>query len=335
MIEAPGAAVKPCLEAQHNPRGAGKGVLVMRVAVVGLGGVGGYFGGKLAGKYAGSPEHAVVFIARGARLAAIRREGLLLRTVEGEYRVRPDSATERPAEAGPCDLVLFCVKEYALEAAAAEITPLLHAGTAILPILNGVDIAERLRSVLPRGVVLSGLVYISAFVEAPGVVRQVGGSCQLIFGPDDGKSDRYRPLEVFLKEAGIKAELSNDIAVPLWTKYLFVSPMAGVTSLRGMNLGDVMADGGGRAMVRGLMAEVERLARTKGINLPPDSVERGIATVERFPPATKSSLQLDFEKGKRTELELFIGFAVRAGRALGVPMPLHEELYAALAGKKT
>ncbi len=305
----------------------------MRVAVVGLGGVGGYFGGKLAGKYAGTPEHGVAFIARGAHLAAIRREGLLLRTVEGECRVRPDIATASPAEAGPCDLVLFSVKEYDLETAAAEITPLLHAGTIVLPVLNGVNIAERLRAIVPRGVVLSGLVYISAFVEAPGVVRQVGGSCQLVFGPDDGKSDQYRPLEGFLKGAGIKAELSNDIAVPLWTKYLFVSPMAGVTSLTRLNFGEVMSDAKARAMVRGLMAEVERLARAKGINLPPDSVERGIATVERFPPATKSSLQLDFEKEKRTELELFIGFAVRAGRALGVPMPLHEELYAALTGK--
>lgn len=305
----------------------------MRVAVVGLGGVGGYFGGKLARKYAGSQEHAVVFIARGAHLAAIRREGLLVKTVEGEYRVAPDLATEDPAEAGFCDLVLFCVKEYDLEAAAAGIAPLLRADTAIIPVLNGVDIAQRLRSIIPWGTVLSGCVYISSFIEAPGVVRQVGGSCQLLFGPDDGKTGRYRPLEVFLKEAAINAVLSNDIAVPLWTKYLFVSPMAGVTSLTGLNFGDVMADEKARTMVRGLMVEVERLARAKGIALPEDSVERGIATVERFPPATKSSLQLDFAKGRRNELELFIGFAVRAGRALGVPMPLHEELYTALAGK--
>jgi len=178
-------------------------------------------------------------------------------------------------------------------------------------------------------VVLSGCVYISTFIASPGVVCQVGGTCQLIFGPDDGKSDAYRPLEVLLKQAGIKAELSQDIAVPLWTKYLFVSPMAGVTLLMGQCFGDVMADAKGW-----VMAEVERLARAKGINLPPDSVERGIATVERFPPATKSSMQLNFERGRRTELELFIGFAVRAGRSLGVPMPLHEELYAALIGRR-
>jgi 2-dehydropantoate 2-reductase len=302
----------------------------MKIAVFGVGGVGGYFGGKVAGKYGGSPGHRVVFVARGAHLAAIRGDGLLLKAVEGDFRVKPDLATDNPSEAGPCDLVLLSVKEYDLEAAAAAIVPLLHEKTVVLPVLNGVDIAERLRSTLPRGVVLSGCVYISAFVEAPGIVRQVGGTCQLLFGPDDGQAEMYRPLEILLKEAGIKAELSAAIAVPLWAKYLFVSPMAGVTSLTGLCFGDVMADEKGRGMGRGLMTEIEHLAAAKGIALPADCVDRGITTVERFPYATRSSMQLDYEKGRRTELELFIGYAVRTGRALGIPVPLHEEIYAKL-----
>jgi 2-dehydropantoate 2-reductase len=253
-----------------------------------------------------------------------------LKTVEGEFRVTPDLATDDPAAVGPCDLVLVCVKEYALEEAAVRLAPLLHEKTIVLPLLNGVDIAERLRSMLPRGVVLSGCVYISAFVEAPGIVRQVGGTCQLLFGPDDGQAEMYRPLEILLKEAGIKAELSAAIAVPLWAKYLFVSPMAGVTSLTGLCFGDVMADEKGRGMVRGLMMEIERLAAAKGIALPADCVDHGIATVERFPHATRSSMQLDYEKGRRTEMELFIGYAVRTGRTLGIPVPLHEEIYAKL-----
>ncbi|MBU0574928.1 MAG: 2-dehydropantoate 2-reductase, partial [Proteobacteria bacterium] len=266
-------------------------------------------------------------------LAAIRREGLLLKTVEGDYKVVADLATDNPVEAGVCDLVLFCVKEYDLEEAAAGLAPLLHEKTVVLPVLNGVDIAERLRSILSRGVVLSGCVYISTFIEAPGVVRQVGGTCQLIFGPDDGQAETYRPLEAFLKAAGIKAELSSEVAVPLWTKYLFVSPMAGVTSLMAKSFGEVMEDEKGRGMVRGLMAEIAALARAKGIPLPADSAESGLVRIARFPYETKSSLQLDYEKGRRTEVELFIGYAVRAGQTLGVPTPLHEELYAALAGK--
>jgi len=302
----------------------------MKIAVFGVGGVGGYFGGKIAMKYAGSSGYRVVFMARGAHLAAIRKGGLLLKTVEGEFRVTPDLATDDPAAVGPCDLVLVCVKEYALEEAAVRLAPLLHEKTIVLPLLNGVDIAERLRSMLPRGVVLSGCVYISAFVEAPGIVRQVGGTCQLLFGPDDGQAEMYRPLEILLKEAGIKAELSAAIAVPLWAKYLFVSPMAGVTSLTGLCFGDVMADEKGRGMVRGLMMEIQRLAAAKGIALPADCVDHGIATVERFPHATRSSMQLDYEKGRRTEMELFIGYAVRTGRTLGIPVPLHEEIYAKL-----
>jgi 2-dehydropantoate 2-reductase len=305
----------------------------MKIAVMGLGGVGGYFGGMIARRYAGSPEHRVIFIARGAHLAAIREKGLAVKAVEGDFKAKPDLATEHPAEAGPCDLILLCVKEYALEAAAAAMVPLRHEKTAVLPVLNGVDIAERLRSNLPRGVVLSGCVYISTFIEAPGGVHQVGGTCQLIFGPDKGEAESYRPLETLLKEAGIKAELSAEIAVPLWMKYLFVSPMAGVTSLMARSFGDVMADKKGRAMVLGLMDEITSLARAKGISLPADSVAGAVARVERFPYETKSSLQLDFEKGGQTELELFIGYAVRAGRALGVPVPLHEKLYAALRGK--
>jgi 2-dehydropantoate 2-reductase len=302
----------------------------MKIAVLGLGGVGGYFGGKVALKYAGSAEHRVVFIARGAHLAAIRKEGLLLRAVEGEFRITSDLATDDPGAAGPCDLVLVCVKEYALEEAAAGIAPLLHADTVVLPLLNGVDIAGRLRDTLPRGVVLSGCVYISAFIEAFGIVRQVGGTCQLFFGPDDGKAGAFRPLEVLLKNAGIKAELTDRIGVHLWTKYLFVSPMAGVTSLMAKPFGAVMVDEKGRAMVRGLMEEIARLAQAGGIVLPGDSVEAALVKVARFPYETKSSMQLDHEKGGRTEVDLFIGYAVRAGRALGVPVPLHEKLYAAL-----
>jgi 2-dehydropantoate 2-reductase len=302
----------------------------MRIAVVGLGGVGGFFGGKIGLKYAGLLGHRVVFVARGEHLEAIRGEGLILRTVEGNFRIKPDLATDDPTAVGPCDLVLFCVKEYALDEAAAGISPLLGANTVVLPLLNGVDIAERLRSLLPRGVVLSGCVYISSFIEAPGVVHQVGGSCQLFFGPDDGRTEAFRPFEKLLQGAGIQAELTDRIGVHLWTKYLFVSPMAGVTSLTAKSFGAVMADEQARAMVRGLMEEIGLLAKANGIALPADSVEAALAKVVRFPDETKSSMQLDYEKGRRTEIDLFIGYAVRAGRSLGVPVPLHDKLYAKL-----
>ncbi len=305
----------------------------MNVAVVGLGGIGGYYGGKLALRYGGSTEHRIVFIARGEHLTAIREKGLRLMTVEGDFTVAPHLATDRPDEAGACDLVLFCVKGYDMEAAAAGLLPLLHEKTVILPLLNGVDISQRLRALLSKGVVLSGCVHISTFIETPGVIRQVGGTCQLFFGPDDGKTEAYGPLEDFLKAANIKAELSAEIAVRLWTKYIFMSPMAGVTSLTGKTFGGVMADEKASKMVRGLMGELACLAHAKGITLPTDSIEAAIEKAVRYRYETKSSMQLDYERGRRTEMDTFIGYVVRAGRALGLPMPMYEELYTALTGK--
>ena len=302
----------------------------MRIAVVGLGGVGGYFGGRLAQKYAGAGRHRVIFIARGAHLEAIRNRGLALKTQQGDFNVRPDLATDRPEEAGPIGLLLLAVKEYDLEATAAALAPLLLAETVVLPLLNGVDIAERLQTLLPRGDVLSGCIYISSFIESPGVVCQAGGACQLIFGPENGRIEAYRSLEALFREAGIRAELVSDIAVHVWSKYLFVSPMAGVTSLSAKPFGAVMADPGTRSLVRELMGEILALARARGIALPADSVEAAIAKADAFPFDTRSSMQLDYEKGRPTEVELFIGTAVRAGRVLGVSVPRHERLYADL-----
>jgi 2-dehydropantoate 2-reductase len=306
----------------------------MRTAVIGIGGIGGYYGGKLAVKYAGSPEHEIVFVARGEHLQAIRRQGLQLMTVEGDLTAIPALATDDPREAGPFDLVLFCVKSYGLEEAASRIRDNLHAGSVVLPLLNGVDIAERLRTILPKGRILGGCVYISARIEGPGVVRQVGGSCQLIFGPGRAEEmEAYRPVEVFLRNAGIKAELVGDIAVPLWTKYIFIDPLAGLTSLLGKPFGPILDDPADRTLLEGLIKEVALVALAKGVSFPEDIVAATIARAAAFPPATKTSMLLDFEKGQPAELDIFTGYLVAAGKELGVPVPLHERVHAGLLKK--
>ena len=155
----------------------------MRIGIIGIGGVGGYYGGKLALKYAGSGEHEVIFFARGAHLAAIRKEGLKLVTVDGEYTAKPTLATDKPAEMGVLDLALFCTKSYGLEDAARAIAGNLREGSVVLPLLNGVDISDRLKSVLPKGTVLYGGVFVSSAIQGPGVVKQVAGTGQLFFGP--------------------------------------------------------------------------------------------------------------------------------------------------------
>jgi len=303
----------------------------MRIGIIGIGGVGGYYGGKLALKYSGRSKHEVIFFARGAHLEAIRRDGLRLVTVDGEYLVRPAQATDNAGEIGPLDLAIFCTKSYGLEDAARAVAGNLSDDSVVLPLLNGVDITERLRAVLPRGAVLYGGVFISSAIQGPGVVKQVGGTGQLFFGPaDPADVETYRPIETLLRDAGIKAELSADALLPLWTKYIFIGPMAGVTSLTGKPFGEVLGDPADRALVEGMMKEIEAVARKKGVRLPPDIVETSLGKAAAFAPTTKTSMQLDYERGNRTELDIFTAYMVKAGKELGIPVPLHKKVYVEL-----
>ncbi len=306
----------------------------MKAAVIGIGGIGGYYGGKLAAKYAGNAQYQIIFIARGKHLKAIREQGLRLTTVEGDLTAVPALATDNLRDAGLFDLVLFCVKSYGLEEAARRIKDNLHDESVVIPLLNGVNIAERLKAILPKGRILSGCVYISARIESPGVVRQVGGSCQLIFGPDQANDvETYRPIEAFLQEAGIKAELVGQIALPLWTKYIFIDPLAGLTSMLGKPFGAILDNPSDRTMLEGLMQEVELVARAQGVPLPDDIVQVTIAKAAAFPATTKTSMLLDFEKGNPAELDIFMGYMVATGKKLGVPLPLHEKIYSELLKK--
>lgn len=306
----------------------------MKIAVMGLGGVGGVFGGKLARKYGSSGEHKIIFLARGAHLQAIRNNGLKVITPEGEFTVFPDAALDKPAEAGPLDFILFCTKSYNLEEAARSLAASVHENTVILPLLNGVDITERLKRALPGAKVLNGAVYISASLEAPGVVRHKGGAGQIVFGPERNEDlEKFRHIEDMLRKAEIKADLQKDAAVPIWTKYMFICPLASLTSMLGKGFGAIMSNPQDAVLLKGLMEEVSRIAKAKGIALPEDIVETSIEKVNAFPPETKTSMQLDFEKGSRTEMEIFTGYIVKSGRELGIPTPLNEKVHAELLKK--
>ena len=305
----------------------------MRIAVVGLGGVGGAFGGRLAARYGAAPEHEVVFIVRGEHLMTIRERGLRLITPVGESIARPTLATDDPRTAGPFDLVLFAVKSYGLETAARSIFGNVHEQTVVVPLLNGVDITERLQGILPRGVFLYGTVYVSAFIESPGVVRQVSPAGRLIFGPGDGRVELFRTIDDLFRDAGIVSELTPDPRLALWTKFIFICPAASVTSLLRKSFGGVLDDPEAREMLAGMIGEVEQIARAKGIALPKDIAAATLEKVRQFPPETKTSLQLDFEKGRATEIDTFTGFIVKAGRELGIATPLHERAYAQLTAR--
>ncbi len=302
----------------------------MKIAILGIGGVGGYYGPKLASLYASSEEHRVFFIARGDHLRAIREKGLTLITPSGSVRVTPSAATDNPEELGPLDLILVCVKGYGLEDAVGRIRPTIHADSIVIPLLNGVDNAERIQKVLKRGIIMNGCVYISSHIERPGVVEQTGGSCKLLFGPENGLSEAYQDIENLMKNAGINAVLSEHITIDVWTKYIFIGPLAGLSSVLQLPLGAIMENEKDRGMLEGMMTEVASIAMAKGIRLPENIVQSSLAMTKNFPYDTKTSMQLDREKGNPMEVDTFIGYIVEMGKVLGVDTPLHEKILSAL-----
>ncbi|MFX1518707.1 MAG: ketopantoate reductase family protein [Promethearchaeota archaeon] len=300
----------------------------MKIAIIGIGGVGGYYGGKLAQKYGTTGGHDVFFVARGEHLAKIKKNGLKVITQEeGEFTAIPTIATDNPKDLGLVDLVLFCVKTYDLETATQQLIDNIHEKTVVVTVLNGVDNADRLRTIMTRGTVLNGCVYISSVIQAPGVIRQVGGPRKLIFGPENNDPKRYRYIEDLLRDADIRAELVDDISVQVWTKYIFIGPLATIDSLLRKPLGAIIEDEKNKQMLKELMEEVNLIAKKRGIILPEDIISSSLEKVSSFPYETTTSMQRDFESRRKTELETFTGYIVRSGKKLGIATPLHQEAY--------
>jgi 2-dehydropantoate 2-reductase len=304
----------------------------MRIAVIGIGGVGGYYGGRLAYRYPPGSEHEVIFYCRGAHLSSIQAHGLQVESQDGAFVAVPALATDSVAALSAVDVALYCVKGYDL-ATVAEATRTAIAGeTVVIPLGNGVNNDEVLKKSLGRGDVLNGCVYISSHIEAPGLVQQTGGSRKMLFGPR-GDVDSYRLIESVLQSGGIDATLTSDILQRVWTKFLFIDPSCGVTSLHGATIGEVLADQSMREQLTRLMQEIAALAAHCGVPLPEDAVDSSLKTAAGFPPTTKTSMQLDFERGRHTELDVMLGYVVRMAREVGMPAPAHDEVYAALSSR--
>jgi 2-dehydropantoate 2-reductase len=296
-----------------------------RLVVMGAGGVGGYFGARLA--RAGQP---VTFVARGPHLAAIRRHGLRVRSIlEGEYTIAAE-AVERLERQPAADVVLLCVKTYDTESALAAIGPVVGPATAVLSLQNGVDNAERIDAVLGPGHALGGAAYVFATLDGPGVVvHRFGG--RIIFGELDGRaSSRSERLREAFAAAGVPVELSTDIRRVLWEKYLMICAQAGVTAVTRCPTGVVRAVPETWALYRQVLGELAALAKAAGVALAPDVVDGIMKTAAALAPDTTSSLAHDLGQGRRLELEALHGHGVRLAERLGVPTPALFALYAAL-----
>ncbi len=298
----------------------------MRIAIMGSGGVGGYVGGRLA-----AAGQAVTFLARGAHLAAIRDQGLALRSALGDVLIRPAQASDDPAAIGPVDLVIFAVKLYDTEAAAAALGPLLGQATAVVTLQNGVDSTELLARVLGRDRVIGGVAHIAAVIAEPGVIGHTGTMASFVFGELDGaRSERVEALSAALRSAGVDNRISEEIGRDIWDKMAFLATFAGLTALMRLPIGPIRKDANTRAMLRDGLGEACAVARAKGIDLAGDFVERTLERCDRLPYEMKSSMLQDLERRRRLELPWLSGALVRLGRELGVPTPIHAFITTAL-----
>jgi 2-dehydropantoate 2-reductase len=298
----------------------------MRIAVVGTGGIGGPYGASLA--KAGAD---VTFVARGPHLAAIRENGLRVEGDRGEIHIRPAQATDDIAGIGPVDFVLFCVKLWDVEVVGQQLRAIVEPGTAVVPLQNGVDAAERLIPMLGQEAVMGGTAYVTGNIAAPGVIRQTGTYQRMTFGELDGRlSERGQQLSAACETAGFEGVLSPDIRVPLWEKFNLLVPTAGLNALTRLPLGKWRDDPDLLALYEAALEETIAVGRAEGVRLPPDCAEKARTTMWSMPPYLTTSMGTDLLRGNRLELQWLTGKVVELGRRHGIPTPVNGFIYAAL-----
>jgi len=261
----------------------------------------------------------------------MKSQGLKVQGGRGETHLVPTQATDDPTSVGIVDIVLFCVKLWDVESAGQAVKPMVGSGTAVIPLQNGIDAAERLIPILGENAVMGGVAQISASIVAPGVIQQVGTFMRMIFGEFDGK--RRKRGEDFLAlclKAGFDATLSEQILTELWMKFIVLTANAGITALTRQPVGKLRDDPDVRPIFVATCQETIDVGRARGVALPADALERGLDFIGHAPPAMKASMALDLERGNRLELPWLNGKVVELGRQLGIPTPTHSMIYAML-----
>jgi 2-dehydropantoate 2-reductase len=301
----------------------------MKIAILGSGAVGGYYGARLA-----RAGHDVTFIARGAHLAAIRERGLEIRSPAlGDFVAR-GGAEEDTSKVGPVDLVLYAVKTYDNPTALPLLTPMLGESTMVLTVQNGVDSPGDVAAVAGEARTLGGTTYIATALESPGLVVQTGTHRRIVFGEAFGPlprvSDRVRTIHEAFSGADIQSDAVGDGRVPIWEKFVFLASLAGFTGAARLPIGPVWGDPFTKAQFIAGCREIEAVARAEGVPVAEDVVDRILPYIDAIPGTMRSSLLIDLQAGKRIEVEALQGTVVRRGAALGVPTPIISTLYSVL-----
>ena len=298
----------------------------MKIAVMGAGAIGGYFGGRLA-----QAGFDVSFIARGAHLAAIRENGLKVLSPLGDFTIHPATVTDDPAEVGPVDVILFMVKNYDTLRAAEQIRPLVGSDTAIIPFQNGVEARAMLSNVLGARHVLGGVAFIPASIQEPGVIKHNAELAKLVFGEFD-KQITPRALSFLdaLEKAGVTGEIPADISMVLWSKLMFLTSISAINCITRQPIGLVQSDEETIALYMDALREVAAVAAAHGVSLGEEAITNNMALAQSFPPNNKTSMFQDLEAGRRLEIDYLSGAVVRLGREKGIETPIHRTAWVAI-----
>ena len=297
----------------------------MKIAIFGSGGVGGYFGGRLA-----AAGEDVTFIARGAHLAALQQGGLHIESPNGALHLPAVQATDRPEDVGPVDVALFTVKLYDVDEAAATLKPMIGPNTVVITLQNGVDAVDMVAKHIGDDHVAGGVAYIVIVIDQPGHLRHTTAQ-QLIFGERDGtRSPRLVAFEEAGIRAGFQAKASTTIETDLWIKFVRLSTWSGMTTITRSPMGVVRDNEELFAIMMAAIDETIAVGRARGIDFPLTLMDDTLALIRNFPANSKSSMLEDLERGRRLELPWLSGAVVRLGREAGVPTPTHQFISAVL-----
>ncbi len=294
----------------------------MNIAILGIGGVGGYLGGKLL---LSKKDEKIVFVSRGKQLKKIKRDGLKLIDEDKEYIIKPDIATDNPKSQGIFDLVLICVKSYDLKDALKSLKDNISDKTILLPLLNGVEHDKEVKSIYPNAKVLNGCIYILSNIKDVGVIKKYGGVFNLLYGSDEYDLTQFKWIKELFDRAGLRNKLTSDIELETWKKYLLISAYASMTSYYKEPLGYIAKNK--LHELEKVLYEIKSIANKKGININDEVIEKILKRLPSLPYHSKTSMQLDYEKGKITEVEALCGYIVKEGKRLGVDTPLMEKYY--------
>jgi len=300
-----------------------------KIVIVGIGGVGGYFGGLLAQKYANSQEVEIVFVARGEHLNVIQKTGLKVLKGTEHFLAKPYLATDNYSEIGEADYIIICTKSYDLRQTIEKMRPLIGDRTIILPLLNGVSASDEILEILPNANVIKGCAFIISRLKSPGLIENSGNIAKISFGLDGPLTEEVLRLNDLCKNAGIEVNCSDMISVAVWEKFIFISPTATATSYYDKTIGAVLANHSDEVIL--LINEIKNLALVKGISISDDISEKTFATMKSMKYDATSSMHSDYIANKsETELESLTGYVVREGAKFGVKTPTYAKFYEGL-----